>query len=134
MRKMITAAATAVVSGFMMMPAAASAQSMQPGSELYGQQVQVVAANGDTNTLTFQQGGDLMISSTNGQSARGTWNVQNGNMCIALGATRECWPYRAAFQAQQPMTMVSDCGATTQWTALGVNQPPPVQRRAGERG
>jgi hypothetical protein len=33
------------------------------------------------------------------------------------------------------MQMVSDCGATTSWTAMGVNQPQqPVQRRAGERG
>jgi hypothetical protein len=74
------------------------------------------------------------ITSTNGQSAHGRWYVQDSSMCIAVGSGRECWQYRSPFQAQQAMTMVSDCGATTRWTALGTNRPQPVQRRAGERG
>jgi hypothetical protein len=131
MRKILTVFAVAGVPVAVMAPTAAAAQ---PGAELNGQQVQVVAANGETNTLSFQPDGQVYISSTNGQSAQGTWSVQGQSMCISAGGRRECWPYRSAFRAQQPMTMVSDCGATTQWTALGVNQPAPTQQRAGERG
>lgn len=131
MSKKLTALAIGGATLAAMAPTAASAQ--QPGSELFGQQVQVLAANGESNTLSFQPDGQVFVSSTNGQSAQGTWSVQGSNMCISVASARECWPYRAAFRAQQPMTMVSDCGATTQWTALGVNQPP-VQQRAGERG
>jgi hypothetical protein len=133
MRRIIVAVA-AVATPFLA-PAVASAQSMQPGAELNGQQVQVAAANGDVNTLSFQPDGTVYISSTNGQSAQGNWSVVNNNMCITAGGARECWQYRAPFRAQQAMQMVSDCGATTSWTAMGVNQPQqPVQRRAGERG
>lgn len=133
MSKFVVAAAAASIGFFA--PSAASAQSMMPGAELYGQQVQVTAANGDVNTLSFQQDGTVYISSTNGQSAQGNWSIVNNNMCITAGGARECWAYRAPFQAQRAMQMISDCGATTSWTAMGVNQPQqPVQRRAGERG
>lgn len=133
MRRYVLAAAAAAIP--FLAPSAASAQSMQPGAELHGQQVQVAAANGDVNTLSFQPDGTVYISSTNGQSAQGNWSIVNNNMCITAGGARECWAYRAPFQAQQAMQMVSDCGATTSWTAMGVNQPQqPVQRRAGERG
>jgi outer membrane protein assembly factor BamB len=134
MSKFLVAAVAASVPFFA--PTAAFAQSMAPGAELFGQQVRVAAANGDVNTLSFQPDGTVYISSTNGQSAQGNWSVQNNNMCITMGTARECWQYRGPFRAQQALSMVSDCGATTQWTALGVNQPPqqPVQRRAGERG
>ena len=132
MSKLVAAAAASIA---FMVPAAASAQQMMPGAELYGQQVQVVAANGDTNRLMFQPDGTVHITSTNGQSAHGRWFVRdNSNMCIAVGAATECWQYRAPFEAGRALSMVSDCGATTSWTALGVNQPAPVQRRAGERG
>jgi hypothetical protein len=133
MRKILTPAAGAAAAFFMLSPATAAAQQLPPGAELHGQQVQVLAANGETNTLTFQPDGSLYISSTNGQSAQGNWSVQGNQMCVSVGAARECFPYRAAFRAQQPVSMVSDCGASSQWTALGVNEPP-VQRRAGERG
>ncbi len=133
MSKYFVAVAAASIPFFA--PSAAFAQDMAPGAELHGQQVQVAAANGDVNTLTFQPDGTVYISSTNGQSAQGNWAVQNNNMCITMGAARECWQYRGPFRAQQALSMVSDCGATTQWTAMGVNQPQaPVQRRAGERG
>ena len=133
MKKFLVAAGAASIP--FLAPSAAFAQDMVPGAELYGQQVQVAAANGDVNTLTFQPDGQVFINSTNGQSAQGTWSVVNNNMCITMGAARECWTYRGPFRAQEALSMVSDCGATTQWTALGVNQPqPPVQRRAGERG
>lgn len=132
MSKLLTAAATAIA---FMLPATAAAQQMAPGAELIGQQVRVMAANGDTNNLTFQSDGTVHITSTNGQSAHGRWYAQGSSMCIAAGSATECWQYSTPFQAGQAMTMVSDCGATTNWTALGVNQPPqPVQRRAGERG
>lgn len=133
---MLKSVAAAAASIAFMVPAVASAQQMAPGAELYGQQVQVMAANGDTNTLMFQPDGTVHITSTNGQSAHGRWYVEGSSMCIAAGSARECWQYRAPFQAGQPLTLVSDCGATTRWTAMGVNQPPmqPVQQRAGERG
>ena len=136
MRSAFLVPAAAAVGLFAFMaPSAAQAQTMATGAEIYGQQVQVAAANGDINTLTFQQDGLVRISSTNGQSAIGRWMVQNGQMCISVASgARECWAYQNPFQAQQAVTMVSDCGATTRWTALNTNPLQPTQRRAGERG
>ena len=114
-------------------PGAAFAQSWAPGAELYNQQVQVASTNGDVNTLTFGQDGSLQIVSSNGASAQGQWMVQGNQLCVMVGSARECWGYRTPFQASRAVSMTSDCGATTQWTALGTNQPP-VQNRAGERG
>lgn len=134
MSKFVIAAVAAA--GFVALaPSTASAQNMMaPGAELYGQQVQVLAGNGETNSLYFSPDGTVQLSSMNGQSATGNWYVQNNMLCISASGARECWPYRAAFQARQPVTLVSDCGATSQWTAMNVNMQQPMQRRAGERG
>ena len=133
--KILLPAAAAVGLFAFMAPASAQAQTVVTGAELYGQQVQVAADNGDINTLTFQQDGLVRISSTNGQSAIGRWFVQNNQMCISVASgARECWAYQSPFQAQQAVTMISDCGATTRWTALNTNPLQPTQRRAGERG
>jgi hypothetical protein len=133
--KILLPAAAAVGLFAFMAPSTAQAQTVLTGAELYGQQVQVAADNGDINTLTFQQDGLVRISSTNGQSAIGRWFVQNNQMCISVASgARECWGYQSPFQAQQAVTMISDCGATTRWTALNTNPLQPTQRRAGERG
>ena len=50
------------------------------------------------------------------------------------GAAQECWPYAQPFQAGQQITLTSSCNAASRWTALGTNQAPPMQERAGERG
>ena len=136
MRQTLLVPAVAAAGLFALMaPTAAQAQTVPTGAEIYGQQVQVSAANGDINTLTFQQDGLVRISSTNGQSAIGRWFAQNGQLCIsAANGARECWAYQSPFQAQQAVTMISDCGSTTRWTALNTNQQVPTQRRAGERG
>lgn len=115
-------------------PSAAAAQSIPTGAEIAGHPVRVSFANGATNTLYFDPSGTVRIASAAGEElAVGRWFVQNQMMCVEGGAgLRECWPYRAAFQAQRPVTLTSDCGATSQWTALSTNEPAP--RRAGERG
>ena len=117
-------------------PSAASAQSMMTptGAEIVGHPVRVAFANGATNTLYFDPSGTVRIAGAAGEElAQGRWFVQNQMMCVEAGAgARECWPYRAAFQSQRPVTLTSDCGATSQWTALSTNEPAP--RRAGERG
>ena len=116
-------------------PTAALAQSGAPtGSEIVGQSVQVDTA-GVVNTVYFDQGGTARIVGAAGQEVAGNWSVQNGTMCLASSAARECWPYQAAFQAGQPVTLVSDCGASSVWTPAATNQPAPIQpQRAGERG
>lgn len=114
---------------------AALAQSGAPtGSEIAGHSVQVDSA-GVVNTVYFDQGGSARIVGSAGQEVAGNWSVQNGAMCLASSAARECWPYQTAFQASQPVTLVSDCGASSVWTPVSTNQPAPVQpQRAGERG
>jgi hypothetical protein len=115
----------------------ALAQSGAPtGSELAGHSVQVDSA-GTVNTVYFDQGGTARIVGTGGQEVAANWAVQNGNICLSASSARECWPYQAAFQAGQPVDLVSDCGAATRWTPVSTAQPapPPVQtQRAGERG
>ena len=126
-------------------PQAAFAQAGQTmmgapnGAELHGQSVRVEMADGTVNTVDFGADGTVRITSGSGsQVVNGRWFVQNQMMCLELGGTaRECWPYQAAFQANQPLALTSDCGSASRWTALGTNQmmpPPPIDRRAGERG
>jgi len=136
MRKNLVAA---FIGGTAMMavaaPSAAAAQSMAPtGAEIAGHPVRVAFSNGASNTLYFDPSGSVRISGAAGEDLTvGRWFVQNQMMCVEAGAgLRECWPYQAAFQAQRTVTLTSDCGATSQWTALSTNEPAP--RRAGERG
>lgn len=107
----------------------------QPGDEIRGQSVQV-ETNGEVNTINFGQDGTAQISSQNGAQATGRWFTEGQTLCLELaGGARECWPYRQAFQAGQPVELTSTCSITSRWTALGTNQPAlPVQERAGERG
>ena len=114
---------------------AASAQSAwTPGSEIVGQSVQV-QTNGIVNTVYFDQGGVARIATPSGNQVQGNWSVANQQLClqVAGGATPECWPYQAAFQPGQAVTLTSTCNVSSQWVANGVNTPP-TEQRAGERG
>jgi hypothetical protein len=135
MRKTLLTLAVGGAAIMAVAPSSAFAQTWQPGAEIWGQPVRVSWANGVTNTLYFDQNGTVRIAGPDGtEVTQGTWTASNQSICVTLASgARECWPYRMAFQAQQPVTLTSDCGSTSQWTALGTNQPP-TQRRAGERG
>jgi hypothetical protein len=54
-------------------------------------------------------------------------------MCLNAGGAQECWPYQQAFQAGQPMSMTSNCNASSRWLANATNEAP-TSRAAGERG
>jgi len=117
----------------MLAPAAAFAQWV-PGSEIVGQTLQV-QKNGVTNTVFLGPGGQAQITSPGGTVVPATWTAANGQLCLNTGAAQECWGYTNAFQAGQPMTLTSSCGAAS-WLANATNAPPPppVQQPAGERG
>ncbi|RST30796.1 hypothetical protein HMF7854_08055 [Sphingomonas ginkgonis] len=119
-------AAALLVSG-----AVASAQ-MTPGAEIVGQSVQVTEG-GVTNTVMLQPGGTAQIMSPGGTTVNGTWSVANGQLCLGANGAQECYPYAQPFQAGQPQTVTSSCGASATWLASNINQPP-SSRPAGERG
>jgi hypothetical protein len=125
-------AAVGVVAA-VMLPAAAMAQAgWTPGTEVVGQPIQVTT-NGTTNTVYLDPGGQLRITTPNGNTVPGTWTAANGQLCLGVGGAQECVPYSAPFQAQQPQTLTSSCGATETWLAQATNQPP-TQGQKGERG
>ena len=116
------------------LPAAALAQAgWTPGTEIVGQPIQVTT-NGTTNTVYLDPGGQLRIMTPSGNTVPGTWTAANGRLCLGVGGANECVPYSAPFQAAQPQTLTSSCGATETWLAQSTNQPPPVQGQRGERG
>ena len=126
------AAAIAASMAAMVVPSAASAQMWTPGSEIVGQSVQV-NTNGTVNTVYFDQGGVARIMTPNGTSVPGRWTAANEQLCLDIGTgSAECWPYRSAFQAGQPMTLTSTCNIPSQWTANGTNMP--EQQSMPERG
>lgn len=106
-----------------------------PGAEIIGQPIQVTT-NGTTNTLYLDPGGTLRIMTPGGNTVPGTWTAANGQLCISNGAAQECVPYAAPFQAGQPLTLTSSCGASETWLAQATNAPPPppVSGQRGERG
>jgi hypothetical protein len=114
-------------------PAAAFAQQWVPGSEITGQTLQV-QTNGVTNSVYFGPGGQATITTPGGTVVPASWTANGGQLCLANGAARECWPYAAAFQPGQQVTLTSNCNATSSWLANATNQPPPSQAPAGERG
>lgn len=112
--------------------AAASAQVWVPGSEITGQSIQV-ETNGMLNTVYFDPGGVARITTPAGTEVQGRWSVADQMLCLESGASRECWPYRSAFLAGQPVMLTSSCQSTSRWVANAVNAPPqPVP--SGERG
>jgi len=116
-----------------MLPAAAMAQPWSPGAEVIGQPIQVTT-NGVTNTVYLDPGGQLRILTPGGNTVPGNWTAANGQLCIAVGGGQECVPYASPFQAGQPLTMTSSCGASETWLAESTNAPPPAQGERGERG
>ena len=113
-------------------PTAASAQMWTPGSEIVGQSVQV-NTNGVVNTVYFDQGGAARIMTPSGNSIPGRWSTANSQLCLDVGGgPAECWPYRAAFQPGQNVTLTSSCNVTSQWLANSTNMP--EQQRMPERG
>jgi len=113
--------------------AAASAQMWVPGSEITGQSIQV-ETNGVVNTVYFDPGGVARIATPSGNMVQGSWSVADQMLCLQTGAGgRECWPYRSAFLAGQPVSLTSNCQVTSRWVANAVNQAP-IEAPAGERG
>jgi hypothetical protein len=114
--------------------AAVSAQVWVPGSEITGQSIQV-ETNGVVNTVYFDPGGAARIATPSGTMVPGTWSVADQQLCLTTGpGARECWPYRSAFLAGQPVTLTSSCQTTSHWVANAVNQAPPQVPPGGERG
>lgn len=112
----------------------AAAQSWTPGAEIVGQSIQV-ETNGVVNTVTFNADGTANIATPSGRAIPANWTATGGKLCLASGGSSECFPYTQAFQAGQPITATSSCGATSRWLANAVNQPAaPTQKVAGERG
>jgi hypothetical protein len=111
---------------------AAAAQSWTPGSEIVGQSVQI-ETNGVVNTVTFNPDGTASIMTPGGRMVPANWSATGGQLCLNASGAQECFPYAQAFQAGQPVTATSSCGATSRWLANSINQPPQSQP-AGERG
>jgi hypothetical protein len=117
-------------------PAAALAQAWTPGSEIAGQPIHVTT-NGVTDTVVLAPGGQATITSPNGTNVvNATWTAANSQLCLINGAVQECVPYAGPFQAGQPLTLTSSCGASETWLAASTNAPPPPPPPAprGERG
>ena len=121
------------IAGAALLASGASAQWV-PGSEIAGQTVQV-ETNGVVNNVTFQPDGTASIATPSGNVVPANWTASAGQLCLRTGSAQECFPYQQAFQAGQPVTTTSSCGATSRWLANATNQPAaPQQRQAGERG
>jgi len=136
MKSLLVARATVGIIIAGALSASALAQpAWAPASEIVGQPVQVTT-NGVTNTVTLISGGQATISSPGGTVVNGNWAAQNGQLCLMNGAARECVPYSGPFQAGQPMTLTSSCGASETWLAASTNAPPapPPPSPKGERG
>ena len=131
MKKLLVLRAAA---GFLIIifPAAASAQSWAPASEIVGQPVQVTT-NGVTNTVYLDNGGTARILTPSGHTVPGNWTAANSQLCLNNGSAQECWPYSSPFQAGHSVTLTSSCNATSTWLAAATNAPPPPAER-GERG
>ena len=130
MTKMSVLAAVAV---FVVPAAPAFAQPWAPGSEIVGRTLQVQTA-GVMNSVSFNADGTAMILAPTGESVPATWSAANNMLCLSTGGAQECWPYRQAFLAGQPVVLTSTCQAVSTWSASEVNQPLPDQRSLGERG
>ena len=115
------------------LPGVAFAQTWTPGSEIAGQPLQVTT-NGVTDTVVLAPGGQATITSPGGTVVNGTWTAANSQLCLINGAAQECVPYAGPFQAGQPMTLTSSCGASETWLAASTNAPPPPPPSSGQKG
>lgn len=102
---------------------AAFAQAWTPASELVGRPLQVTTA-GVTNTLYLDSGGALRIITPGGNAASGTWTAVDGQLCLIVGAQRECVPYSSPFQPGTPNRLTSSCGAAEIWLLPAASSPP----------
>lgn len=126
--------ASTLVGAAMLVGSATAFAQWVPGSEIVGQTLQV-NTNGVANSVYLGPGGQATITTPGGRAIPASWTANNGQLCLMNGAAQECWPYQAAFQPGQPVTLTSSCNATSQWLANATNQPPPPsQSTAGERG
>jgi hypothetical protein len=133
MKSFFLARAAVGVVAAAMLPAAAFAQAgWTPGAEIVGQPI-LVTTNGTANTVYLDPGGQLRITTPNGNTVPGTWTAANGQLCLGVGGAQECVPYAGPFQPAQPQTLTSSCGATETWLAQATNQAP-TQGQRGERG
>jgi hypothetical protein len=131
--KMLFTAAAAGLFAVAISPSAAAAQMGAPtGAEITGHAVQV-DTGGVVNTVQFNPGGTARIVGQNGKEVNGQWFVQNQQLCLSAAGGQECWPYQAAFQAGQPVTLTSTCASTSTWTPLST-APSAPPARSGERG
>lgn len=117
---------TAAIVTFMI--ASTAAAQWVPGSEITGQQLEV-QTNGVTNIIAFEPNGTARISSPTGAKVvDATWTAANGELCLTTANTFDCYPYTYAFQAGQPVDLLSRCAVRSRWLASSVTVP------AGERG
>ena len=108
--------------------ASSAAAQWVPGSEITGQQVQV-QTNGVTNIIAFEPNGVARISSPSGAKVvDATWIAANGELCLTTSNSFDCYPYASAFQAGQPVDLLSRCAVRSRWLTSSVTVP------AGERG
>lgn len=131
MKSLICLRSVAAAFAITVLPGTALAQNWAPGSEILGQPVQVTT-NGVTNTLYFDPGGTVRVTTPNGTTIPGTWTAASGQLCVNNGVAQECWPYNGPFQAGLPQTLTSSCASTSTWLAQATNQAMPAVR--GERG
>jgi hypothetical protein len=103
-----------------------------PGSEIYGQTVQV-QTNGVVNNITFNPDGTAVIMTPTGTSVPGTWSAAAGQLCLNAMGGQECWPYSQPFQAGQQVALTSNCQQLTTFMPQATNAPP-AQQSSGERG
>ena len=93
------------------------------GSELFaeGTTVRVELPGDEVNTITFRSDGIFTnrVHSVN-EVVWGRWWVAGGKLCLRPnGATRsECWPYAAALQPGQTVTLTSDRGHSARITLI----------------
>lgn len=93
------------------------------GSELYaeGATVRVELPGGELNTITFRSDGifTTRVHSVD-QVVWGRWWVSGGQLCMRHNGTSrsECWPYAAALQPGQTVTLRSDRGHTARVTLI----------------
>ncbi len=110
----------------------AMAEPWTPASEIVGQAIEV-NSGGIVNKVVLDLGGYARIVSPGGRTVMASWTANGQRLCLNAGGSVECWPYVRAFEAGRPVTLTSDCNATSTWTVNAVNPPPRVENM-GERG
>ena len=108
--------ASTIAGAAMLVGSATAFAQWVPGSEIVGQTLQV-NTNGVANSVYLGPGGQATITTPGGRAIPASWTANNGQLCLMNGAAQECWPYQAAFQPGQPVTLTSSCNATVRMLA-----------------